>query len=76
MISYGQRRQWTDCADAQPDLSHVWLAANHYTSVTSIARQSELDSCQSNMCQSRGYKRFKKSKDPLRACFENANSDK
>ena len=38
-----------------------------------IARASELGSCQSNLCHSRGYERWQKSKDSLKACFENVN---
>ena len=34
-----------------------------------IARASELGSCQSNLCNSRGYE----SKDLLKDCFENVN---
>ena len=32
---------------------------------------SELGRCQSNVCHSRGYERLQKSKDSLKACFEN-----
>ena len=62
--------------------TQVWLAVNHNTSVTSgewiwcskrNARASELGSCQLNICHSWGYERFQKSKDSLKACFENVN---
>ena len=58
------------------------LSINHNTSVTSgewvrfstrIARESELGSWQSNVCHTRGYERWQKSKDSLKACFENVN---
>ena len=38
-----------------------------------IAQASELGSCQSNVCHSLGYEWLKKSKDSLKACFENVN---
>ena len=34
---------------------------------------SELGSCQSNLCCSRGYERLQKSKDSLKVCFKNVN---
>ena len=49
---------------------HFWrmnLMSKH------IARASELGSCQSNSCHSRGYERLQKSKDSLKACFQNVN---
>ena len=33
----------------------------------------ELGSCQSNLCHSLGYERLQKSKDSLKASFENVN---
>ena len=39
------------------------------------ARTSELGSCQSNLWHSRGYERFQKSKDSLKACFENESHE-
>ena len=62
--------------------SQVWLAVNHKTCVTSvelircskrIAWSSELGSCQSHLCLSRGYEQLRKSKDSQKACFENVN---
>ena len=38
-----------------------------------IARASEHGSCQSNLCHSWGYGMLQKSKDSLKACFENVN---
>ena len=60
--------------------TQVWLAVNHNTSITSgewvwcskrVARASKLGSCQSHLCSSWGYERAAKSKDSLKACFEN-----
>ena len=62
--------------------TQVWLSVNHNTSVTfgkgiqclkRIEWARELGSCQSNLCLSRGYERLQKSKDSLKACFENVN---
>ena len=69
-------KQEACCARASASL--VWLAVNHNTSITSgelvqclkrIAQASELGSCQSNLCNSRGYERLQKSKDSLKDCF-------
>ena len=74
--------QWSKQDSSLTRATQVWLAVNHNTSVTSgelircskrVARASELDSCQSNVCLSRGYERLQKSKDSLKACFENVN---
>ena len=60
-----------------------WLAVNHNTSVISgqwirclkpIAQTCEHGSCQSNLCLSWGYEWLQKSKDSLKACFENVIS--
>ena len=49
----------------------------HFWRINSIfeayCRESELGSCQSNLCHSRDYERLQKSKDSLKACFKNVN---
>ena len=55
------------------------LAVNQNTSVTSMfevyCTASELGSCQSNSCHAWGYEQLHKSKDSLKACFENVDID-
>ena len=74
--------QWSKQEVCFACATRVWLAVNHNTSVTPgkwircwkrIARASDLGSCQSNLCHSWGYERLQKSKDSLKACFENVN---
>ena len=74
--------QWSKQEACFTRANQVWLAVNHNTSVTSdewiwwskrIPRVSELGSCQSNVFHSWGYERLQKSKDSLKACFENVN---
>ena len=74
--------QWSKQEACFELATQVWLAVNHNTSITSgegvlcskrIAWASELGSCKSNVCHSRGYELLQKSKDSLKACFENVN---
>ena len=74
--------QWSKHEACFARATHVWLAVDHNTSVTSgewircskcIARASELGSCQSKLWHSWGYERLQKSKDSLKAGFENVN---
>ena len=62
--------------------NQVCLTVNHKTSVTSskwiwfskrFAWASVLGSCQSYLCHSWGCERLQKSKESLKACFENVN---
>ena len=54
--------------------TRVWLAVNYeWILCSKRARACELGICQSNLCHSWGYQRFQKSKDSLKACFENVN---
>ena len=74
--------QWSKQEVCFADANQVWLTVNHSNSFTSgelircsqrIAQASELGSCQSYLCQSRGYEWLQKSKDSLKAYFENVN---
>ena len=51
---------------------HFWRM-NSMLEAYCTAKQSELGSCQSNLCLSWGFERLQKSKDSLTACFENEN---
>ena len=74
--------QWSKQEACFARATRVWLAITHNTCVPygecvrcskRIARANELDSCQSNLCNSRGYEGLQKSKDSLKDCFENVN---
>ena len=80
--SLNKDSQWSKQEACFACTTQVWLAVNHNTSVTSgewnqcskhIAWAIELGSCQSNLCLSWGYEQLQKSKDSLKACFENVN---
>ena len=80
--SVNTNSQWSKQKACFARATRVWLAVNHNTSVTPsewvrcskrIPRASELGSCQSNLCHSWSYARLQKSKDSLKACFENVN---
>ena len=70
--------QWSKQEACFARATRVWLAVIpqclfwRMNSISKrIARASELGSCQSNLCNSRGSDRLQKSKDSLKTCFEN-----
>ena len=74
--------KWSKQEACFAHVTQSWLAVNHNTSITSgekfqcskcIALARGLGSCQSNLCNSRGYEQLQKFKDSLKDCFENVN---